>query len=260
MTSPDVSYIVSNYNSAEFLAGLLDDLLNRQSHQNIEVVVVDSASVDGSLVCLNEFKDDRLRYIVQDERTPYGVSWLEGWLLARGKVVGNSNTDDRSYPWRTTQVLNAFESDPVGHKFYYGGYETRQNNICIARGIPPQYSVDDMTQYFRCGVHVHWDSAISRMVDWDRMFKAGHEYKSAFDYWLVLYFMSFGFPGHPIPNCFSIYNQRPDSLEQSDKGLSSLESLRAIGDFFPDSPAYQGMLTNPDVRPQYEEFVRQFDV
>lgn len=243
MTQPDISYVVSNYNSADFLICLLDDLLNRQSHKNIEVIVVDSASTDDSAQCVREHDDPRLSLIEQPCRTPYGVSWLEGWLAAKGRIVANSNTDDLSHPWRSTQVLIASAAakrpTPIGrpheHHFYYGGYETHVDGKMVTRGCPPPFTEDDMTQFFRCGVHVHWDNSLRHIVDWKMALQAGHEYTSAFDYWLVLYLMSLGAYGININNCFSIYNQRPDSIEQSNKGLSTLESLRAIGKFFPEA-------------------------
>ena len=263
-----LSYIVSCYNSEGFLPDLLNDLL-AQDEQDIEIIVVDSDSTDYSyaLAKLWEATSDNIRVVKQKNRTPYGVSWLEGWKAAKGQVVGNSNTDDRSYQWRTRQVYNAYRrhlesSDIPG--FFYGGYETRINNTVTARGIPPKFSVDDMSNLFRCGIHVHWENDLRRLVDWSKMYKAGFEYKSAFDYWLVLYFMSLGAVGVPIASCFSIYNQRPDSLEQSDKERNTFESLRAIETFFPDSIAINNLenqtkYDNPGFYNRYQEFKNNFN-
>jgi len=272
--NPDISYVVSNYNSADYLIGLLDDLLNQQSHKNIEVIVVDSNSTDDSVQCVREHDDPRLRLIVQPERTPYGVSWAEGWRAASGKIVANSNTDDRSYPWRGTQVLisrgQAKRPPAMGrprpYHFYYGGYETWRDGICVARGAPPEYSEQDMAEFFRCGVHVHWDNDIRNDEDfsWERVYKAGYEYKSAFDYWLVLYLISLDAYGVAIPSCFSVYNQREDSLEQSDKERNTFESIRAIREFYPKGKVALDFLSktrldNPEFYERYQQFVKQYD-
>ena len=257
----DISYIASCYNSERFLDGLIENLL-QQSHTNFELIIVDSNSTDNSVEIIRGWqeKDDRIKLVEQPSRTPYGISWLIGWRRAEGKVICNTNTDDRSYPWRGMQIMRAdqaqmFRSDRRFY-FYYGGYETRIDDKVVAKGIPPPYTEDDMSQFFRCGIHVHWNEALELKVEWDRMFRAGREYKSAFDYWLVLYFMSLGAVGIPISSCFSIYNQRADSLEQSDKELSCFEAMRAINEFYPGGKAMWDLET----KTQYEspEFYKRF--
>ena len=259
---PDISYITSCYDSEEFLDGLIENLL-QQSNEDWELIVVDSASTDNSIEIIQKWQslDERVKLIAQPYRTTYGVSWLIGWQQAQGKVVCNSNSDDRSFPWRGTQVMNAVEDK--GHHFYYGGYETRVDGKVIAKGFPPPYSEGDLQRFFRCGIHVHWDNRLRHIVDWEMMFRAGDEYISAFDYWLVLYFMSLGAKGVAIPACLSIYNQRADSLEQSDKERSSFEALRAIATFYPGGPAIQDLekktkVESPEYYARYKEFLREF--
>lgn len=279
----DISYITSCYNGEEFLEGLIENLLDQQ-HEDFEHIIVDSCSTDSSLAIAEKWaaRENRVRVIRQRERTPYGVSWLEGWSSAKGRVVSNSNCDDRSYHWRGMQVIQQYsareklktsgiERSPNGealtrhasYNFYYGGYETRVNGVPTTKGLPPPFSVDDMSQFFRCGVHIHWDNEIRRLCHWDTMMEAAGQYKSAFDYWLVLYFMSLGVEGVPIPSCFSIYNQRSDSLEQSDKERNTFESIRAISEFYPDGKVVQGLenetrFNSPGFYQRYKDFVKQF--
>lgn len=264
----DISYITSAYNSEQFLDGLIENLL-QQSYGDFEHIIVDSKSTDNSVEIIRKWQEvgGRIKLVEQLERTPYGVSWLVGWQQAQGKVVANSNTDDRSHPWRGTKVMAEFNKTSmlrwVKHQFYYGGYETRVNGVMTAAGLPPLYIPEDLQRFFRCGVHVHWDNALRGAVDWELMFKAGREYRSAFDYWLVLYFISLGATGVSIPSCFSIYNKRPDSLEQSDKERSGFEALRAITTFFPDGQAIHDFenktkFESPEYYQKYQEFLRGF--
>jgi glycosyltransferase involved in cell wall biosynthesis len=263
---PKFSYVVSTYNAADYLPGLVRDL-SLQSDNDHEVIIVDSCSADDTeeVVARLRSQDSRVVYHRQNERTPYGVSWLKGWEMSNGLVVANSNTDDRSHPWRSVQVgVAAYEASrrdgilrQEKYRFYYGGYETRRDNVVVAKGVPPRFSVDDFQQYFRCGPHIHWDNKISGIVDWNRMYDAAFKLRSAFDYWMVLYFISLGVTGVNIPSCFTIYNQRDDSIEQSDKDRSSFESLYAIEEFFPESPAIKRMYSEGgDYLARYEEFKR----
>ena len=264
----DISYVTSCYNAEQFLDELIENLL-QQSHSNFEHIIVDSKSTDNSVAIVKKWqeKDERVKLIEQPERTPYGVSWLLGWQQAQGRIVSNSNADDRSYPWRGHKVLEEANKLAmlrwVKHYFYYGGYETRVNGTPTAKGIPPPFNEIDLQQFFRCGVHIHWDNKLRHIADWELMFRAGHEYRSAFDYWLVLYFMWLGAKGITIPSVLSVYNQRPDSLEQSDKERSNFEALRAIQTFYPTSPAIRDLeaktkLESPDYYQRYKEFLHEF--
>jgi len=270
MNRPEISYINSCYNAERFLDGLIENLLT-QDREDFELIIVDSKSTDNSMAIAQawERKDPRIKVYQQGIRTPYGVSWLDGWREAQGRIVGNSNSDDRSYQWRGTKVLEAHLADSVTRdvkplRFYYGGYETRVDGVVTARGVPPHFSEDDMSRFFRCGVHVHWENDRLRIrADWDRMYKAANEYKSAFDYWLVLYFMSLGAKGIPINSCFSIYNQRKDSLEQSDKERNTFESLRAIEEFYPNGHCITALeaetkIKSPEFYDRYRAFCSQF--
>lgn len=265
---PKISYVTSCYNSEEFLDGLIENLL-QQSDEDFEHIIVDSKSTDRSVEIIREWqeKDKRIKLIEQPERTTYGISWLLGWQQAQGRIVCNSNSDDRSYPWRGTQVTQtALEGSLQSvnpYRFYYGGYETRIDGKVVAKGFPPPYDEGDLQRFFRCGIHVHWDNKLRNIADWEQMTRAGNEYRSAFDYWLVLYFMSLGAVGMSIPNCFSIYNQRADSLEQSDKERSGFEALRAITAFYPGGHAIQDLenktrVESPEYYARYKSFLAEF--
>ncbi len=267
--SPRISYINSCYNAEQFLDGLVENLQD-QDLDDFELIIVDSKSTDSSLAIAKGWamRDPRIKIVEQSKRTPYGVSWLDGWKAATGRVVGNSNSDDRSYQWRGRKVIDALAARGIGRMlqpvaFLYGGYETRVDGMMRAKGVPPAYSIDDMSQFFRCGVHIHWENNMRTHVDWDRMYQAANEYKSAFDYWLVLYFMSLGAEGVPINSCFSIYNQRSDSLEQSDKERNTFESLRAIEEFYPNGPSITALenetrIKSPEFYERFRAFCNQF--
>ncbi|MCL2280558.1 glycosyltransferase [Candidatus Saccharibacteria bacterium] len=64
--SDKISIIVPVYNNAEFLPRCLDSLI-KQSHKNLEIVIVDAGSTDGSTDILRKYvsKDKRIKLISQ---------------------------------------------------------------------------------------------------------------------------------------------------------------------------------------------------
>lgn len=238
-----ISFITSCYNGAPFLDGLCKNIL-QQSHKDWEHLIVDSNSTDDSVLIAEYWtkQDPRFKLIKQKTRVPYGVSWLDGFRAAQGDILSNSNCDDRSEPYRTFQVISAHERLKNQNMilrqeklyFYYGGYSTVKNGVKIAWGTPPAYSEDDWSQFFRAGVHIHLDAKIRNIIDWDFLYSWANKLKSAFDYFFCLNMISLGIKGVAIPSCFSIYNQRDDSVEQSNKELNTFESIESIRTFYPN--------------------------
>lgn len=94
MASPKVSFIVPVYNTQEFLSRCLDSLL-RQTCPDIEIVVVNDGSPDGSAAIIDEYarKDSRVRVV---EKPNGGLSSARnaGMDVARGDIIDFVDSDD----------------------------------------------------------------------------------------------------------------------------------------------------------------------
>lgn len=93
-----ISIIIPVYNSIENLGRCIDSILI-QSYQNLEIIIVDDGSADGSTeLCLEyEKKDSRIRLIVKENE---GVSAARnvGISLAQGEYLQFVDSDDFLYP------------------------------------------------------------------------------------------------------------------------------------------------------------------
>lgn len=239
-----VSYIISAYKAEKFLEGRLKNLLIDQSEKDIEVIVVDSASPENEKAICDKFADNRLIYIRQDKRTPYGVSWLDGWKIAKGEFVCNANADDLVDPKFTEICYQEFIraifqnsllrwNKKIG--FAYTGIAVYdENNVLKGAGIKPPFDFDRMSYQCEAGPCVLWrnDTEFRQSLDWNLMYSMAEEYTSAFDYSLWLYFMSLGYCGLSIQKILTYYLQRSDSIENSDKKLNNYQTYCAISRFF----------------------------
>lgn len=138
-----VSVIIPTYNRAHCLARAVDSALT-QSHTEVEVIVVDDGSVDGTgdLVRSRYGGDSRVRYLWQANA---GVAGARNTALAAagGDYVAFLDSDDWWQPWKLQlqlEVLRAFPEagmvwsdmeahDPAGAlvqarylRTYYGAY------------------------------------------------------------------------------------------------------------------------------------------
>lgn len=250
MKQPKISYLVSTYKSEAFMARHLDDLLNGQTDPDFEIIVIDSDSPerDGEIAQEYAARDDRVKYIKQPKRTNYGVSWLKGWEQAKGEYVSNSNTDDLHHPTFNAVIYNAMlrpglrSTSRVG--FCYAGLDViGVDGVIKASNTKPAFNFEQYSYACHGGPQLTWlnDSSFKDMLDWPLMYERAAQHHSAFDYWLMLFFMSLGFGGLSIQQVLTIYTQRPDSIENKCYGgASTYESLASISEFFPHH--FQGRL------------------
>lgn len=240
-----LSYLVSTYDSGHFLDAHLADLLENQTDPDFEIVVVnpDSPGTDDIIAQKWEGLDPRVKYIYFDKREWYGESWLRAWEAAEGEFVCNSNTDDFHMP-RFTEVMykhmavatSAIQTAKQEVAFGYGGIVVvNEAGQQVGAGQRPPFDFEQMSYECHAGPQVCWrnDQTFRESVDWTLMRKRASEYRSAFDYWLWLYFMSLGYAGLAVPEILTVYTQRADSIENSNKWANNWETYAAISEFFP---------------------------
>lgn len=98
MYEPEVSIITPTYNIVENGQSddftLLVNLLDRQTYEYIEHIVIDNASQDGTQVLLKEYKNSGfLNFFSEPDRGKFDAM-NKGLLRAKGKYVGFLSCDD----------------------------------------------------------------------------------------------------------------------------------------------------------------------
>lgn len=113
MPSPDpiVSVVVANFNGERFLADALASALD-QTLRDIEVILVDDASTDGSLEIARVLacEDSRLRVLARETRSGPGGARNDGFAAARGRWIAILDSDDMMHPARLEQLVGAAEA------------------------------------------------------------------------------------------------------------------------------------------------------
>ena len=96
----DLSFVVLNYNTKNFLRQYLKGLSDLNLDLNYEVIVVDNASKDDSVQAIQEefikndkYKNLNLKLVISDKNTGHSIGNNLGIKQAKGKYVMISNTD-----------------------------------------------------------------------------------------------------------------------------------------------------------------------
>ncbi len=89
---PDISIIIVNYNVKEYLSNLLHSIEKAKDRLNIEIFVVDNASLDGSKELIPS-KFPYIKYIYNQENLGFGKANNQAIKLANGKYTLLINPD-----------------------------------------------------------------------------------------------------------------------------------------------------------------------
>jgi len=92
---PEISIVIVNYNSGEFLAGTLQSIINHQPSNEWEVIIFDNASTDASLERAKSLvkSDARFSFIMNNANAGYGKGNNLGAKDAKGDYILLLNPD-----------------------------------------------------------------------------------------------------------------------------------------------------------------------
>lgn len=110
-TAPLVSVIVAVHNGERYLRAALESVV-RQSVSDLELVVVDDGSADGTPAVLAQVEDARLRVLRNDTRLGLATSLNRGLDDARGQYVARMDADDVAFSDWLDRSLRLLESRP----------------------------------------------------------------------------------------------------------------------------------------------------
>lgn len=123
MSKPVLSVITIVYNNVRDIERTMLSVLN-QSYPNIEYLLIDGASTDGTRAIIEKYKDRLAGYISEPDKGIYDAM-NKGLALARGEYILFMNSGDEIYD--TNTVANVFASGSAAD-IYYGETEMYNDN------------------------------------------------------------------------------------------------------------------------------------
>lgn len=182
-TQPLVSIVTPSYNQAKYLRATIESVFG-QTYPNIEYIVVDGGSTDGSAEIIREYAG-RLAYWVSepDEGQTHAIN--KGFAKATGQYLAWLNSDDTYQPEAVAEAIAFLQAHPdVG--LVYG-----DANYIDAEGRPYGRFPAAQTSYqqLRRGyVHIPQQSSFWRAELWRQVGPLDPKMYFAMDYdlWLRL--------------------------------------------------------------------------
>ena len=108
---PKISLVMKVYNGEQYLCQAIDSILN-QTFRDFELLIIDDGSTDHSVEKIQNYKDERIRFL-QNERN-MGLCITQNKVIgeARGEYIAVMDCDDISYPERFQKQVDFLDSHP----------------------------------------------------------------------------------------------------------------------------------------------------
>jgi len=133
-SSPKVSIITVVYNGQKHLQEAMESVFV-QDYPNIEYIVVDGGSTDGTLEIIRENESRIDRWISEPDRGIYDAM-NKGIGMASGEIIGFLNADDLLYPGVVSGVVEAMGENPE-EKYTCGPVDLiDQEGVVVGRSTP----------------------------------------------------------------------------------------------------------------------------
>jgi glycosyltransferase involved in cell wall biosynthesis len=116
---PLVSIVTPSYNQGRFIEQTIRSVI-AQDYPNLEYIVVDGGSSDGTLDVLRRY-EGRLRWISEPDRGQ-SEAINKGFRLARGEIVAWLNSDDTYLPGAVAKAVAYLQGHPQTAMVYGEGY------------------------------------------------------------------------------------------------------------------------------------------
>ena len=210
-TEPLVSIVIASYNAGPYLRPAVESVL-QQSHRELDILLIDDGSEDGSIDTISHLDDSRLR-ILRQENAGKPAAVNRALELIEGEFYAIQDADDLSHPERIARQVACFEADPelAG---VYTGYELLIEGRPIAPRFRPKSVAECAADIDQFAMPSHDPTGMYRMslvghfrYAEDLQIGEGHDY-----------ILRIG-EAHPLMvlgECLYSYRILPDSLTRGD--------------------------------------------
>ena len=186
-----ISVVIPTYNRAQTIRMAVDSVLN-QTYRDIELIIVDDASTDGTQDVVTQIADDRIRYLRLEQRSGACNARNIGALSARGEFISFQDSDDK---WHLDKLEKQYQfMIDRNLDFSFCGMTRIMLEDPHRKYYYPNVDMDDNKDYFdqllylnrvgtqtiickrECFEKIRFDVTLKRFQDWDFALQAARIY------------------------------------------------------------------------------------
>lgn len=174
---PLVSIITPSFNQARFIEQTIQSVL-AQDYPNLEYIIVDGASTDGSVDIIQRYASQISLWISEPDHGQTDAI-NKGFAHAHGEVFAWLNSDDTYLPGTITQAIEFLHSHPQAAMVYGDAYLINEQGSIIGR-FPSRQT--DLMKLLRGSVHIPQQASFFWARLWHRVGPLDPSFQFAMDY------------------------------------------------------------------------------
>jgi glycosyltransferase involved in cell wall biosynthesis len=175
--NPLVSIITPSFNQAIFLEKTIQSVLG-QDYTNIEYLIVDGASTDGSLEIIQKYTD-RLEWWISETDQGQTDAINKGFARANGEILAWLNSDDTYEPHAVSEAVSYLQAHPEVGMVYGDANFINERGEVIGKFVAQQ---TDYRRLRRGGVYIPQQASFFRAVLWQQVGPLDPSFYFAMDY------------------------------------------------------------------------------
>lgn len=108
---PKVSVIMPAYNAEAYIKEAMDSILC-QSFSDLELIVINDCSADGTEALIRSYDDERIVYLKNEKNLGVAATLNKGLAVARGAYIARMDSDDIAMPERLRLQVDFLDQHP----------------------------------------------------------------------------------------------------------------------------------------------------
>jgi glycosyltransferase involved in cell wall biosynthesis len=219
---PRVSIVTISFNQAAFLERALRSVVE-QDYPDVEYIVVDPGSTDGSREIIERYRTRISRVIFEPDTGPAnGLN--KGFSLATGEIFGYINADDAYLPGAITKAVSAFQARPPADVIYGHSYIVDRSGRVVRRSRSVPF---DLRLYAYGGVVVMQQSTFFRREAFQKTGGFNENNRTSWDGELLVDLAVTGSHFFMVDDYWSLFAIYPGSITASVKYNQQYQADRA---------------------------------
>jgi glycosyltransferase involved in cell wall biosynthesis len=234
---PLISIVMPLLNQERFLPDALKSVLE-QSYKNLELLVVDGGSTDGSLDILKDYsnRDSRLKWITGKDSGP-AQAVNRAVLESTGEIIGWLNADDLLSQDSIAETIKIFKENSEYCMVYGHAENIDPHGVCLGRY--PTLLPSTTIQKFQDSCFICQPTVCFKRSAFDTLGGLDESLKTAFDFDLWIRFFK------AFPRCIGFIDRvqarqrlHAESITSNNRETVALESVTILKKYLDSAPSH----------------------
>ena len=230
MNSPKISVVTVCYNAADIIEGTILSVIN-QTYDNIEYIIIDGASTDGTIEVVNKYRDNVAHFVSEPDKGIYDAM-NKGIKLASGEWINFMNAGDVFIDNGVIMNMFSDNADYEGCSVLYGDSKY-MNKWGWFELIPDSMDIMKYHTPF-CHQSSFIRTSIIKAEPYDTQYKFAADFNFFHDIWKKGHDMRY------VPMTVAVFDgsiksysgENPFSVKKEEKRISGDNSLKNAFMFF----------------------------